>query len=196
MLDAVMSPEWESRYFSFDSRWAPDEEMASMRNGSGDEWSIVFSPAGAFVRGFDHESEMSPYANGGRPWPGVVESVPEVFAACVADSAFSDGGTLLATVCLWRQIDDDRWHVGGVDYAPGEDPDGADWLFEMLMDGTPAGYGRFAEEYHETQIDLSAVSAVLSLEPLTNELAQRLNPDVVVDDLTEDLSQIRYPRPG
>lgn len=37
MLAAMMSPEWESRYFSFASRRAPGEEMASMRNGSGDD---------------------------------------------------------------------------------------------------------------------------------------------------------------
>jgi hypothetical protein len=46
MLDAIMSPEWEWRYYSFDSRWGPGEEMASMRNGSGDAYSIVFSSAG------------------------------------------------------------------------------------------------------------------------------------------------------
>jgi hypothetical protein len=35
MLDAIMSPEWESRYYSFDSHWGPGELMASMRNGQG-----------------------------------------------------------------------------------------------------------------------------------------------------------------
>lgn len=25
MLDAVMSPEWEARYYSFDSHWSPDD---------------------------------------------------------------------------------------------------------------------------------------------------------------------------
>jgi hypothetical protein len=46
VLDAIMSPEWEWRYYSVGSRWAPGEEMASMRNGSGDAYSIVFSVAG------------------------------------------------------------------------------------------------------------------------------------------------------
>ena len=40
ILDAILCPEWAYRYFSFDSRWGPGEEMASMRNGSGDEYSI------------------------------------------------------------------------------------------------------------------------------------------------------------
>jgi hypothetical protein len=42
MLDAIISPEWEYRYYSFDSKWAQGEMMASMRNGSGDEYFILF----------------------------------------------------------------------------------------------------------------------------------------------------------
>src|SRR5215216_4423547 len=76
VLEAILSPDWESRYHSFDAAWSPEEEMASMRNGSGDEYSIVFSPAGAYVRGFDHESSMSPYAHEDHElWPGVLDSV-------------------------------------------------------------------------------------------------------------------------
>jgi hypothetical protein len=195
-LDAVMSPEWDGRYFSFDARWSPDEEMASMRNGSGDEWSVVFAPAGAFVRGFDHESEMSPYAHDGRVWPGLVEQVPEVFAACVAEPAFSHGAALMATVCVWRRAGDDRWHTGDITFPPGADPDGAAWLFQEVLDGTAAGYAGFAEEYYETPVDLGAVSAVLAFEPLTDELVRRLNPEVSLDDLADDLAQIGYPGHG
>lgn len=47
MLDAIMSPEWEDRYYSFNSQWDAGEMMASMRNGSGDEYFILFGPHGA-----------------------------------------------------------------------------------------------------------------------------------------------------
>ncbi len=30
MLDAILSPEWDYRYYSFNSAWGPGEEMASM----------------------------------------------------------------------------------------------------------------------------------------------------------------------
>jgi hypothetical protein len=104
VLDAILSPEWEYRYHSFNGDWSREEEVASMRNGSGDEYSIVFSPAGAYVRGFAHESVMSPYANEDHePWPGVLDSVPEVFRAGVRKPAFCDeDGVPAVTVCLWR----------------------------------------------------------------------------------------------
>jgi hypothetical protein len=117
-----------------------------------------------------------------------------VFAASAAEPAFSDGTTFRATVCLWREADDDRWHAGDVAFPPGEDPDGADWLFELLVDGTPAGYQRFAADYYEAQIDVDAVGAIFALQPLTVELVRRLNPGVTLEGLADDLSAIGYPR--
>ncbi|WP_328392400.1 hypothetical protein OHS70_00395 [Streptomyces sp. NBC_00390] len=38
MLDAILSPDWEGRYYSFNAGWAAGVELASMRNGSGDEY--------------------------------------------------------------------------------------------------------------------------------------------------------------
>ncbi|MFC7533154.1 hypothetical protein [Actinoplanes sp. GCM10030250] len=188
-LDAILSPAWEDRYYSFDAHWAPGQELASMRNGSGDEWSIVFSSAGAYVRGLDHESPMSPAANGGRAWPGVLDAVPEVFAELVAEPAFSWG----ATVCLWRQAGDERWHHGRIEFPEDEEPDGADWLFDMLVEGTPEGYVEFAEDYYEEQVDVAAVREVFAGRPLTAELIRRLNPDLTAADLAEDLRGIGYP---
>ena len=34
MLDAILCAEWEDRYYSFNSKWADDQNMASMRDGS------------------------------------------------------------------------------------------------------------------------------------------------------------------
>lgn len=193
VLDAILSPEWESRYFSFDAGWGPGQEMASMRDGSGDAYSIVFSGAGAFIRGFAHESSMSPAANEGELWPGLVDTVPEVFAGCVNEPAFSDDDTLAATVCLWREAGDDRWHVGDVEFPDGADPDGADSLFAALLEGTGDAYRRFAEDYYELPVDGGAVSSIYALEPVSDEVVRRLNPDVSVQDLADDLAEIGYP---
>src|SRR5689334_5634570 len=42
MLDAILSPEWEFRYYSFDSKWSPGEQMGSMRDGGGDDFFAHF----------------------------------------------------------------------------------------------------------------------------------------------------------
>jgi hypothetical protein len=199
MLEAILSPEWESRYYSFNGTWSPGEEMASMRNGSGDEYSIVFSPAGAYVRGFDHESAMSPFVHEDHePWPGVLDSVPEVFRHCVDEPAFCDeDGVPTVTACLWRETLDDSWRVGEIDYPEGgRDPDGSAGLFGLLIDPSPEAFQRFAEDYYEVPVDVGAVRAVYELRPLTQEVVSLLNAGVLMDSLAEDLAEIGYPVAG
>ena len=73
-LDAIISPEWDYRYYSFNSKWAEGKMMASMRNGSGDDYFILFNSQGAIMKGFAHESSMSPWATeSGQVWPGVLD---------------------------------------------------------------------------------------------------------------------------
>jgi hypothetical protein len=193
VLEAILSPEWSSRYHSFNAGWGPAEEMASMRNGSGDEYSIVFSAAGAYIRGFAHKAMMSPYGNDG-PWPGVLDSVPEVFRHCVQEPAFCDeDGMPVVTACLWRAADDDHWRVGEIDYPDGAgDPDGAAYLFTRLVDPSPEAFQRFAEDYYEVPVDLVAVRHVYALRPLTQAVVTTLNADLSLADLTDDLAAARY----
>ncbi|WP_431897199.1 hypothetical protein [Nonomuraea sp. bgisy101] len=194
VLEAILSPEWASRYHSFDAGWSPREEMASMRNGSGDEYSIVFSATGAYIRGFDHEAVMSPYNNDG-PWPGVLDSVPDIFRHCVEEPAFCDeDGMPIVTACLWREAGDDRWRAGEIEYPDGEsDPDGAAHLFGLLVDPSAEAFRWFAEDYYEVPVDLDAVRHVHALRPLTQAVVTALNADLTLKDLAEDLAASRYP---
>ncbi|MFC9860404.1 MULTISPECIES: hypothetical protein [unclassified Streptomyces] len=194
MLDAVLCPEWDHRWHSYDARWSASEAMASMRDGSGNEYSLVLAPAGAYLRGFDHESPMSPYVDDA-PWPGVLDDVPPVFRPYVEEPSFTDEhGMPVVTACLWRQRGDDRWHAGAIEFPEdGEESDGADWLFQLLVAGSPESYREWAEDYFETTVDLDAVRHVFALRPLTDEIVLALNPERLPEDLAEDIEDIGYP---
>ncbi|MEV7559597.1 hypothetical protein [Streptomyces sp. NPDC089795] len=197
MLNAILSPDRERRYYSFDTAWADGGRVASMRNGSGDEYSIVFSAAGVYVRGFSHESPMSPYGNDGEPWPGVLDEVPEVFRRFVEEPVFTDeDGVPVITACLWRETADDQWRHGTIDFPAGHaDPDGTTGLFDLLVDRSPEAFRDFAEDHYEVPVDLAAVSHVYALRPLDQELVSSLNAEVTLADLAQDISEIGYPRP-
>ena len=195
MLDAILSPEWEYRYYSFNAAWGPAQELASMRNGSGDDYAIVFSPAGAWIRVFDHESPMSPWTlEPPRPWPGVLDTVPTVFQTCVQEPAFILDGVPMVSACLWRQTTDEHWRTGALDFPTGrEDPDGSEGLLELLLDDSPEAYRQFAEDYCELRVDLVAVGEIYALRPLTQPLVSVLNDQLSVADLARDIAEIGYP---
>ena len=80
MLDAILSPDWEDRYYSFNSKWGKNEMTASMTDGSGDDYFILFNSQGAIIKGFAHESSMSPFVNEPiKVWKGILDNVPNDF---------------------------------------------------------------------------------------------------------------------
>lgn len=185
MLDAILYPEWEGRHYAFNSHWAEGEMMASMRDGQGDEWFLLFCQAGAVMKGFAHEAPMAD----GPPWPGVLSGVPSVFGRFLTEPAFSLQDT---TVCLWRTASDQRWHTGEVLYPPGIDPDGsADLLF--LLDGRPRTYQPWAEENDEVGVNIASVEHLYQQHALTADVVATLNTEITLDDLAEDIAEIGYP---
>ncbi|MFE1907524.1 hypothetical protein ACFW96_28190 [Streptomyces gardneri] len=202
MLEAVLCPEWESRYYSFDAHWSESEQLASMKDGQGDEYTIVLSPAGAFARVFAHESVLSPFGElaDGQTWPGVLDGVPEAFREYLTEPAFTDeDGVHVTTACLWRETADSAWHTGRVEFPDAgddrEDPDGSGRLLHLLVDRSAEAYAEWASDYYETEtkVDLEAVRHVLALRPLTSEVVAALNPGVGLADLAEDIAEIGYP---
>lgn len=193
VLDAVLSPDPQYRYYTFDSRWSPTEETALMRSGSGDEYSIVFSREGAVAQGFDHESPLSPYQPGvEESWPGLFVGVPDSLAAALDEPAFlGTDGQRLVTVCFWRTSSDSSWQCGPVEQG---EKDGADWLFQLVADGRPEAYLTFAEYVFDVALELDAIRHVYAQLPLTEEVVRSLNPEVQLSDLKDDIAEIGYPR--
>ncbi|MEU7824196.1 hypothetical protein [Catellatospora sp. NPDC049133] len=181
-------------YYVYTRDWG-DDEAALMSNGSGDEWAVVFTSDGVFIRVFDHESEMSPYRDPDRElWPGLLDGLPEVFGPQAAEPAFGDEtGQFLATAVLWRLAGDEDWHAGeGIVFPPDDSVDGAGML-AILLDDIVARYVAFAEDYYEIEVDPAAVGQVVAHQPLTDALVRSLNPTTALADLHDDVAAIGYP---
>ena len=191
MLDAILSPEWEYRYFSFNSNWdgTHGERMASMRNGSGDHYFAVFGRSGAIIKGFDHEALMSPWARTPQAvWPGLLDTVPKEFDGFLKEPAFSINDT---TFCLWRGAKDFSWSRGAINFPEGADPDGSANLLWML-DGDPNTYVNFAREYYERELSPGDVASIYGSLPVSKELVMRLNSGAAWDDVLIDAAEIGY----
>ncbi len=189
VLDAILSPQWERRFYSFNAHWSECEQLGSMRNGTGDDFFALFNPAGCLLKGFAHESAMTPYrTQPPKVWPGMFEGVPNEFAPALSEPAFSMSDV---TFCIWSRYGDDAWSHGPIDFPGGEDPDGSCDLLSIL-DGRPESYARFAATYYESSMPLESVRYVYRHQPLTEAILSTLNANVTLDLLADDLAEIGY----
>ena len=196
MLDAILCPEWQFRYYSFNSKWSRGKQMGSMRDGQGDDLFALFNKHGCFLKGFAHEAEMSPYRDDGskRLWPGVLDSVPDCFSDGLDEPAFSMEDT---TFCIWRRYRDRKWHRGDIKFPKGNDSDGSRELLSPL-DGNPRTYLKWAHDYFDLAdaehcLYIEHVRHVYAHKPLTAALVEEINPEVTLKALAADIAEIGYP---
>ena len=162
-----------------------------MRNGQGDHYFGLFNAAGCWLKGFDHEAPMSPFASDPPTVvAGVFDGVPAELQACLTEPAFVIDET---TFCVWRRHSDRRWQCGSVRLPAGEkDPDGSAGL-RRYLDGNPQTYRDWAAEYDERHVPLTAVRSIYAHEPLDQRLVTDLNADVSLSELHADVDEIGYP---
>ncbi|MEV0493158.1 hypothetical protein [Streptomyces atratus] len=187
VLDATIGDDPRFCCYIFDAAWGPGEEAALMENGSGDDFSVLFTPAGVLISGFDHESEMSPYGTDDEQvWPGVIDEVPAPLRPLLDEPAFRDEGidAPRVTACLWRETGDTIWRTGSAITFPSgsEDADGSGFLFRLLTDRSPEAVQAHFEDYYERPVPLDAIRHVLAGHPLTPAVAAALNPAVLSDN--------------
>ena len=185
MLDAIISQEWESRYFSFNSKWSGGEMMASMRTGTGDEYFILFKKDGAILKGFDHESEIN-LKSADSNKSVVFKNVPSEFATFLTEPAFSIQDT---TFLMWRRSTDPDWTV----ISKSDDCQLEFQSLLFILDGKPSTYKEFAEDYYREEIALKTVKQIYNHQPLTDKMIHSLNPKISLVDLAEDIEEIAYP---
>lgn len=188
VLDATIGDDPRFCVYTFDATRGPGEETALMVNGSGDDFSVHFTPAGVLIRGFDHESEMSPYGTDDEQvWPGVIDEVPAALRPILDEPAFRDEGidAPRVTACLWQETGDTSWRTGpAISFPSGsEDPDGSDFLFHLLTDRSPEAVQAHFADYYERPVPLDAVRHVLAGRPLTPAIITALNPVTLSDNV-------------
>ncbi|MBK3563998.1 MULTISPECIES: hypothetical protein [unclassified Streptomyces] len=180
-LDSTIGDDEEYCRYTFHPDWGPGEEAARMDNGSGDEFTVLFTPAGVLIIGFDHESEMSPYGTDDEEiWPGVIDDVPAALRPLLDDPAFHDAsmGVSPITACLWHETGDTAWRAGpAIEFPAGnEHPDGSDSLFHLLTDRSPETIRADFEDYYERAVPIDAVRHVLAGHPVTPGITTALAP--------------------
>ena len=188
VLDAIISQEWEYRYYSYNFKWAENEEFCEMRNGSGDQMLILFQKDGCVINGFTHElydfeAELPSKSK-------LTKELPEKFNEFIFGEPVKTIGT---TFCIWNN-ESEKWKIGDLEnnYEDGSE--------EMLniFDGNPQTYvdwatEYFEESYKESGIPLKTVTEIYEGKTLTKEMVLSI-VDEIEDwkQLEEDMKEINY----
>jgi hypothetical protein len=186
MIDAIVCSDWESRYYSFNASWGVGEEMASMRNGSGDDWFLLFGAFGAGIKGLAHETTL---AKDKTLLTEVRRQVPASFASFLNEPAFNWDWM---SYCFWRSPQDQNWSRVQ-HHAPqlAQAEDGSEEYLSLLTE-PPAAYVDFAKWYYEVELPVAAVEAVYNGAPLTPLLVSSLNATQTLEDVLSDATEIGY----
>ncbi|BAO76429.1 hypothetical protein [Winogradskyella sp. PG-2] len=217
-LEAIICPEWEYRYYSYQKHWSETEEFCEMRNGQGDQMLIVFSKDGTCINGFAQGSELNGWKNitveekksvfeklfdskkevktelTQEIADGILDKLPKEFNEFIFGEPVKSIGT---TFCIWQMKTDDNWKIGGIELPNDEYKDGSSDLLQLL-DGKPLTYKNWAEEYYEEEFEnrdlkLELVEKIYSGIIISKDLVLEINPEFEdFEKLKSDLNEIGY----
>ncbi|RZK30349.1 MAG: hypothetical protein EOO63_06965 [Hymenobacter sp.] len=182
VLDAINSPDWEYRYYSYNPDWAPNEAVLEMRDGEGDQMLVLFRPEGCVINGYLHEYDQPDKAQ-------VTRGLPDAFEEFIFGEPVNSVGT---TFCLWY-TPAHGWQTGVVE----SEDDGSEELL-YIFDNQPATYAEWATDYYTDETDRKpitpeAVASVYNHEALTKAEVLAINEEL--EDwtmLAADLQEIGY----
>ncbi len=171
LLDAIIEPEWQYRYFSYNSKWSETEEMGSLRDGTGGEWFLwtsgqlagykCLSPDDGLITDIEY----------------VKNNIPSAYSAFISEPAFS----MDKATCIWY-LNGSEWIKHGLPVK------------ELIDLGTVTNwnaidYRAWATDYYERDLDISVIKKFFEGN-FSSELAMQLNPEIEMSELQPELVEI------
>lgn len=187
ILDTVLCRNPATRYHTYQPNRLPGVDVGVLDHGSGDEL-LCFLDAryGCLIKGFDHQSPMSPHARDEfRAWPGVLDEVPHELLAHLKAPEFRREET---TFCIWRGREDKHWWQGEV-----EEPDEGEWSAQLLdhifLDSE--SYLDWAREYYSRKdIPARPIAAVYESCQADEATVRAINSNADLDVVRRELAKI------
>jgi hypothetical protein len=190
VLDAVFSAAYGTAQHEFHPNWNRSQQMGAIKDGGGDELFVHFTPAGCFIKGFAHESVMTPFRTTPPAlWPGLFSSVPSDFSASLNEPAFDIPAT---TFVVWRRTSDPEWHTDEIKFPDHYYGDGSQDLLAQLV-VSASDYAEWLEENYELEVNADIVASVFNNHPLTGAQLHTLNPSEKLADMSRLVRETGYP---
>ena len=180
IIDAILCPEWEYRYYSFNSDWGSGQSMASARDGQGAEYFALISNDAIGFKLYDPQNPSVPM-----PSEGWAAHAP---ANTGLEDVWDEPAFSMDRISWLATCDAGIWQL-----LAGEPriPDLAEALTRDAEE-----HANWAATYYELTPRTERVEALRHLfdgKPLTGEIVAALNPATSIVDLTDDMAEIGWP---
>lgn len=177
VMDAILSPDWEYRYYSYDALWGKDEIMASMRGSDGEHYFALFRADNLIIKGLEQGYPMLPKRFEQKKRMVTPEALlPIEFKDFLTEPAFLPEET---SFCIWK-IGEKEWN------SFTELKDGELAILERILGGAFA-YASWAEDYYEITLKVAELERFFQGAPLTKDICLSWNPKL---DWTEFCSEM------
>lgn len=175
-IDYIMNGENEflKIYHYDDKNWVKNGHYFRIDDSGGDHYHVLISPAGSVVKGFGHETEMSPYNFSDEDMPALIQThdfykgMPQVLYQLLEDDALEKD---LVTFCVWQKSEEKHWSYAPID-IPSNWADGTkDFLTYVFP---PEEYLQWFEEYYEKPLDKKVFHKIYTGEEITADIIEKI----------------------
>lgn len=159
-------------------------ECFSIDNGAGDCATIYINGNTSFIKGFDHENDLSPYQqedDGETVLKQIYCHAPMEFMQLLEDESRYE-----TTFAMWNLDGGDCWHFNNISY---NNDGGREYLLEYIHT-SPQSLIEWAEEYHDVSLDFDIVSSIYEGKNITEKMIAALNPSRDIKEALEELAEI------
>lgn len=190
-IDYLMNhDEEEYKVYHYDDKeWIKNGHFFRIDNGGGDHYHILISPMGSVIKGFGHESEMSPYNLQEGEQPELIKNhnfyqdLPDDLFSLLNDDALEKE---VATFCIWQSISQEQWTYTPIT-IPDDWNDGSEDFLNYVFDLEE--YAEWFEESYEEPIDMDLLKQIYKGMAVTKEMIEKLPTQYEAEVLLRDFFQ-------
>lgn len=182
--------EEEYKVYHYDDKdWVKDGHYFRIDDMGGDHYHVLTSPVGSVIKGFGHETDMSPYNFEEGDLPELIKNhdfyhgMPEALFQLIDDEALEKD---LVTFCVWQEAGQQQWNCAPIDLPDDWSDGSADFLAYVL---DLQRYGIWFEGYYEEPIDQDVLNLLYNGVPATKGMIEKIPTEQDVEELLRDYAQ-------
>lgn len=187
IIDTLLCSNPLIRYHTFLENRFPGVDVGILDHGSGDRmYCILDATNGSLIKGFDHQSSMSPHAQQTfQTWPGIFEESPAELLGYLEAPEFDKIET---TFCIWRKKQDQCWWQG--EFEESEEGEGSSALLDQIFLDAQSYYDWAKEYYQSQQIAIEPIVSIYDSCQLNHEQVTSINPNVDLNMVQSELAKM------